>query len=108
MNLFSKVLLLSCIVTSGLHCGFPEESLMEKQGIHLEITALLKVLKYCHQRDIYSKKVTDDVFARMTLKNEKETCYLAQANLMYIMEKIRRNYVDIIVTHERITDFLSK
>lgn len=101
MNLFSKVLLLSCIITSGLHCGFPEEFFMEKQGMQLEITALLEVLKRCDQRDIYSLKASKGAIgyggadALQAYRNEKETCFLAQQNLMKIMEKIKINYSHI-------------
>jgi hypothetical protein len=101
MNLFSKTLLLSCIITSGLHCGFYEESLMEKQGMQLEITALLEVLKRCDQRDIYSDKTKSDALTSGEIAydvyyNELVACAIAQDNFLKIMEKMRRNYADII------------
>lgn len=102
MNLFPKILFLSCLITSGLHCGFPEESFMEKQGMQLQITALLEVLKRCDQRDIYSLGTLRDAQERgnrafQAFLNERATCELAQENLLKIMEKIRDNSSDIKV-----------
>lgn len=97
MNLLSKVLLLSCIITSGLHCGFPEESLMEKQGMSLEIIALLKVLKHCHQRDIYSLKKGMEVkdistSAFQAYATEQILCENTQEALRKIIDKIKNNH----------------
>lgn len=104
MNLFPKILLLSCIITSGLHCGFYEESLMEKQGMQLEITALLEVLRRCDQRDIHSLQKNSAAFkngndAFKAYLNEVTACELAQENLLKLMKKIAQNYSNIKINH---------